>query len=126
MSELTVTKLRLLEAKWQGRVTRADGAELAEAPRVAVTLDEKQVLGVTLARDEAGDWQLTVPIPAEAISDGLRTILVQDSATGEVLASIALLAGEALDEDLRAEVDLLREELDMLKRAFRRHCVETR
>jgi hypothetical protein len=26
---------------------------------------------------------------------------------------------------LRAEVDLLRAELDMLKRAFRRHCVET-
>jgi hypothetical protein len=31
----------------------------------------------------------------------------------------------AMEDDLRAEVDLLRAELDMLKRAFRRHCVET-
>jgi hypothetical protein len=30
-----------------------------------------------------------------------------------------------LDEDIRAEVDLLRAELDLLKRAFRRHCSET-
>jgi len=31
----------------------------------------------------------------------------------------------AMEDDLRAEVDLLRAELDMLKRAFRRHCLET-
>jgi hypothetical protein len=30
-----------------------------------------------------------------------------------------------MEDDLRAEVDLLRAELDMLKRAFRRHCLET-
>ena len=35
------------------------------------------------------------------------------------------LAGEALAHDIRAEIDLLRAELDMLKRAFRRHCLET-
>jgi hypothetical protein len=46
-------------------------------------------------------------------------------ATDAVLASFAFLAGDALSEDIRAEMDLLRDELDMLKRAFRRHCVET-
>jgi hypothetical protein len=30
-----------------------------------------------------------------------------------------------LAEDIRAEMDLLRAELDLLKQAFRRHCVET-
>jgi hypothetical protein len=30
-----------------------------------------------------------------------------------------------LEEDIRAEVSLLRAELDLLKRAFRRHCAET-
>jgi hypothetical protein len=30
-----------------------------------------------------------------------------------------------MEEDIRAELDLLRAELDLLKRAFRRHCVET-
>ncbi len=125
MSQYVVTKRRLIEARWEGAVSAADGRALEDAPKIAVTLDEKQVLGVSLGKGEDGLWELAVPIPAEAISDGLRTILIQDSATGEVLASIALLAGEALDEDLRAEVDLLRQELDMLKRAFRRHCVET-
>lgn len=125
MSQYVVTKRRLIEARWEGAVSAADGRALEDAPKIAVTLDEKQVLGVSLGKGEEGLWELAVPIPAEAISDGLRTILIQDSASGEVLASIALLAGEALDEDLRAEVDLLRQELDMLKRAFRRHCVET-
>lgn len=125
MSQYVVTKRRLIEARWEGVVSGKDGQRLEETPRIAVTLDEKQVLGVSLGKGEDGLWELAVPIPAEAISDGLRTVLIQDSATGEVLESISLLAGEALDDDLRAEVDLLRQELDMLKRAFRRHCVET-
>ncbi len=34
-------------------------------------------------------------------------------------------AGSALDEDIRNDLSLLREELEMLKRAFRRHCADT-
>ena len=41
------------------------------------------------------------------------------------LASFTVVMGQPLDEDIRAEMALLRAELDMLKRAFRRHCVET-
>ena len=41
------------------------------------------------------------------------------------IGHVSLLAGEALGDDIRAEVALLRAELDMLKRAFRRHCLET-
>jgi hypothetical protein len=35
------------------------------------------------------------------------------------------MAGEVLSDDFRSEVSLLRAELDLLKRAFRRHCLET-
>ena len=42
-----------------------------------------------------------------------------------MLDSFALMSGDALSYDIRAEMTLLREELDMLKRAFRRHCLET-
>jgi hypothetical protein len=45
--------------------------------------------------------------------------------TGETLAHFTIITGVPMEDDLRAEVDLLRAELDMLKRAFRRHCVET-
>ena len=64
-------------------------------------------------------------VPAAAIADGLQTLLVVDRASGATLASITLIGDEVTGPDLRAEVDLLRAELDMLKRAFRRHCVET-
>ena len=63
--------------------------------------------------------------PGRLLSDGVQTFLISDPDTGEKLASFAVLAGDALGDDIRAEMDLLRAELDMLKRAFRRHCVET-
>ncbi|MBU2981602.1 hypothetical protein KO498_07210 [Lentibacter algarum] len=125
MSDLIVTKRRLIEGKWEGVVSRADGGTQPETPRISVTLEGKQVEGIALKQGAGNDWELCVPVPSEAISDGLRTVLVQDSQDGTVLAGIALLCGEALDEDIRSEVELLRQELDMLKRAFRRHCVET-
>ena len=61
-----------------------------------------------------------VPIPAVLLSDGVQTVILSDAATGERLSSFAILAGDALSEDIRAEVDLIRAELDMLKSAFRR------
>jgi hypothetical protein len=55
----------------------------------------------------------------------VQTFLITDTATDETLNSFSLLSGDALAGDSRAEITLLREELDMLKGAFRRHCVET-
>ena len=55
----------------------------------------------------------------------MQTVVIADAETGEAEATVSLVAGEALAGDLRAEIDLLRAELDMLKRAFRRHCLET-
>ena len=66
-----------------------------------------------------------MPIPAEVIADGVQTFLISDTTTGERIGDFALMSGDALSYDIRAEVTLLREELDMLKRAFRRHCLET-
>ena len=66
-----------------------------------------------------------MPIPAEAIADGVQTFVITDQISSERLGYFTLIAGEALGDDMRVEVELLRAELDMLKRAFRRHCVET-
>lgn len=55
----------------------------------------------------------------------MQTIIISDAVQDEQLATITLMAGEALGDDMRVEVDLLRAELDMLKRAFRRHSLET-
>ena len=55
----------------------------------------------------------------------VQTFLIRSKPTGETLAHFTVITGVAMEDDMRAEVDLLRAELDMLKRAFRRHCVET-
>ena len=124
MTSLSVTKTRLSEGHWEGVVTSDKSS--SDKPGVAVTYLEKQVEGVqlTLAKDGEG-WALRIPVPPEAIADGVQVLLIRDVETGETLETVTLLAGEALADDIRVEVALLRAELDMLKKAFRRHCVET-
>ena len=124
MSDLNLTKTRLFEGVWEGVLSRSGGGR--EAPRIEVTEKERQIDGVEVT-EIPGEmtWALRVPIPANVISDGIQTFLIRDAASNEVIGHFTLMSGEALAYDIRAEVVLLREELDMLKRAFRRHCLET-
>lgn len=124
MSEFTLTKTRLFEGVWEGVLTR-EGADNAQ-PDIEVTHLQTRVENVRVTEDaEAGHWVLRVPIPPELIADGVQTFVIRDRRSGGVLDSFALMSGDALSYDIRAEVTLLREELDLLKRAFRRHCLET-
>ncbi|MGB7242328.1 MAG: hypothetical protein WBC93_09620 [Sulfitobacter sp.] len=122
MGNLIVTKTAVRLGRWEGIVT-GTGADM---PALDVTHQTQPVADVRLVRDEnQGHWVLHIPIPIEAISDGVQAILINDKDTGEKLNSFSIIAGEALGDDMRVEINLLRAELDMLKRAFRRHCVET-
>lgn len=122
MSTLKLTKTKIKQGVWHGVITQAG----TEKPVIEVTHENAIVEGVTLAHNaDADHWAISVPIPAEAIADGVQTLLVQDKAAGETIGQVTLIAGEALGDDIRAEMELLRAELDMLKQAFRRHCLET-
>jgi len=68
---------------------------------------------------------VTADIPAQFLMDGVQTFLFVLAGQTEVLDRFTVVTGEPLEEDLRSEIHLLREELDMVKRAFRRHCIET-
>ncbi|MCL7464229.1 hypothetical protein [Phaeovulum sp. NW3] len=110
---------RIRAGHWEGII--AAGAP--PAPEV-VHLD--QVLpGLTVDAQPDGRWRLTLPIPAELLHDGVQTFVVRDAGSGDRIGHFTIIAGVPLDDDIRAELDLLRAELDMLKRAFRRHCAET-
>jgi len=115
----TLTEARMREGVWEGVLA----SKLK--PSVAVTHLEAQVPDVTVTVEGEGLWRIKVPVPAERLSDGVQTFIVHDTGTGDTIGSFAIAAGTALSQDLRAEVELLRAELDMLKRAFRRHCVES-
>lgn len=124
MSDFAVTKTRMIEGIWQGVITKASNTD--RQPEINVEHLGKQVPGFAITENrEAGNWALQIPVPPELIADGTQTFLICDARDGDVLDSFSLICGEALGDDIRAEMNLLREELDMLKRAFRRHCLET-
>lgn len=118
----TLTKTRIRAGVWEGIL-----GGTVDAPALEVVLLGAVVPGITVAAlpDRAAEWAVRVPIPADALSEGVQTFLIRDKASGETLAHFTVITGVAMEDDLRAEIDLLRAELDMLKRAFRRHCVET-
>jgi len=122
MPDMQLTKTRIQAGVWEGLLTGADNL-----PDIEVTHLAKPVEGATLREDPDGPGRflVRVPIPVELLSEGVQTFLITDKATNERLASFTIVTGQPLDEDFRAEFELLRAELDMLKRAFRRHCVET-
>lgn len=67
-------------------------------------------------------YLIEIAVPAQILNDGIQTLVLENSETGMRLGHLSIQAGEMLDPDLRAELDLLRSELDLLKTAFRRHC----
>lgn len=125
MSDMTLTKTQLRGGIWEGVLTRDPG--IAGTPALDVTHFDTPLEDVSVepVPDEPGSFLVRIKLGPELLSEGVQTVLIADRETGERLESVALWAGEALDEEMRAEIRLLRAELDMLKRAFRRHCVET-
>jgi len=122
ISTVTLTPKRLFEGVWTAIIDQTG----PDAPDLRVSHMEKLLLGISVTKtDIENQYELKAPIPVDAISDGVQTFIVTDMTTDEQIGSFSLISGEALGDDIRAEMDLLRAELDMLKRAFRRHCLET-
>lgn len=116
-----LTRIRIQEGIWSGQLKGPGTKEWT--PEIEVMHLDRVVEGTTLEPDGAS-WLVKVPVPPELISDGVQTFLIRDKRTGDILNSFTIIAGDPLAEDIRAEMALLRAELDMLKKAFRRHFVE--
>ena len=123
MREPMLVKRRLHGGVWEGLLTLPEDSPAV--PQVEVVHLDTPLEGVTLteAGENARSWLLRVPIPAQALCDGVQTFVIRDSGHGTVLGSFTIVSGEPLEDDIRAEVSLLRAELDMLKKAFRRHLI---
>ncbi|NVO56267.1 hypothetical protein HW561_10750 [Rhodobacteraceae bacterium B1Z28] len=115
MTQPTLTPIRFENGIWQGHV-QAEAEPKLEARYLGETLD-----GIELSPAEDG-WDLRVPIPVTALSEGVHCFVIVDVTTTRKLADFTVIAGAPAADDLRVEVELLRAELDMLKRAFRRIC----
>ncbi len=122
MADAVLTKTRIRAGVWEGVLTGAGPAPRIEAQHLGLTMPG---LSVTPQPDKPGDHLVRLAIPADLLSDGVQTFVLRNAASNATLAHFTIVTGVALEQDIRAEVDLLRAELDMLKRAFRRHCLET-
>lgn len=122
MIEKRLIKTRIRAGVWEGVLTAGE-----VQPQLEVLLLERPMAGVTVeaVAGRSGEWAVRVPIPADVLTDGVQTFLIREAGSEETLAHFTIITGVAMEDDMRAEVDLLRQELDMLKRAFRRHCLET-
>ena len=122
MSDTILTKTRIRAGVWEGVLSGSAGT-----PALDVLHLEQPIAGVTVTAitERPGESAVQVPIPAELLSEGVQTFLIRNRGTGQTLAHFTIITGVAIEDDVRAEIDLLRAELDMLKRAFRRHCLET-
>jgi len=118
---VTLTQIRLFQGVWEGELSGVTG----EPPVIDAWHQDLPIEGleVTPVPGKTGRYAVQVPIPASVLTEGVQTVLLR--AGDKVLAQVTFIAGVPLDEDLRAEIGLLRAELDLLKRAFRRHCAET-
>lgn len=117
-------RLRLEGGVWEGHLT---GPEGAPPPALAAFVDGHRLdpVAITPATTPGGTgWRVTVALPRALMTDGIRRLAIglEDAAP---LATETLVFGDAVAADLRAELEALRVELDLLKRAFRRHLAES-
>jgi hypothetical protein len=118
--------MRLAEGVWEGLLDmRGSRPPLLRLRHRDELFGEPETIRADPAKSGESRWLVRFRLPIERLSDGVQTFVIEDADTGDALAHETVIAGEALDSDIRAEVDLLRAELDMLKRAFRRHCSES-
>ena len=116
--------LGLKSGIWQG-VLRRDTAP----GRLLLVHLGSRVADARVTPQDDGYWRVAAAIPAQKLSDGVQTFLLLEDAgegaepplaTARHLASLSLVAGAPLEQDLRAEIDLMRSELDLVKRELRR------
>jgi len=123
MSNLKLTKTVISAGKWEGLLS---GVDSNTPPMICAMLHDQIIEDIEpTSLDGSQDFHVAFSIPADGICEGVQTFLFVDAESRETLAHFSMVAGDVLADDLRAEIDLLRAELDMFKRVFRQHCIET-
>lgn len=114
--------LGLKSGVWSGLIRAS-----AEPERLVLIHHGEPVAEARTKRMEDGVWRVEVDLPADRLNDGTTTFILigagagdELNPTGDQIAKISVAAGEAVDQDLLAEIELIRAELDLLKREFRR------
>lgn len=105
---------------YRGLLTGGDGAQV---PDLTLVLGGETLGRMTVTQVDGG-WQVEAEMGLAPLTDGTQTVFVR-LPDGTALDSVTVVTGLSAPEDLRAQVDALRDELDLMKTAFRRHVNES-
>lgn len=98
-----------------GRLISASGS--VEAPEIEVCVDGTAVGHADVATD-GEDFVVSASLPAEALREGMTSVVLRMRSDQTVLGSYPMRAGRALDGDIVADLATLKAELQALKDAF--------
>ena len=116
---LRIEPTRFAEGIWRALLNQSSDLK-APPPKIDVLLQARPIRGVRVdPLNMENCYELSVPIPPEAIGSGSYMLLIVEQGSSKVLARIVLSGGDLNGEDLRAEMAELRAEIDFLKRLFR-------
>ena len=126
MSDFILTRTQIRGGVYQG-ILRKNGRVRRE-PQLELRLLDADLGTLNLSQDtdDPSIWNVVARIPTSAITDGVQTFILRDPISGETLDSFAVISGSPVQEDMRAEMALLRAELEMLKRAFRQQNTKSK
>lgn len=122
MAELKLERTGLKAGRYSARLTvqgQVPVLEFVHQEKVVATAQTSPIDGA------ADMYDVTAEMPVQVLGDGVQVLALRSAVDGTVLDRLTFLMGDALEGDFRAELALLREEVELLKSAFRRHCVET-
>ena len=116
---LRIEPTRFAEGIWRALLNQPSDFK-APPPKIDVLLQGRPIRGVRVdPLNMENCYELSVPIPPEAIGSGTYMLLIVEQGSSKVLSRIVLSGGDLNGEDLRAEMAELRAEIDLLKRLFR-------
>lgn len=117
----TLHRTEVSGGTYRGLLTCEDTEQTA--PALSLDLGG-QTLGQMIVTQVDGGWQVEGALGLAPLTDGTQTVFVR-LADGTALDSLTVVTGLSAPEDLRAELSVLRAELEILKVAFRRHVSES-
>ena len=121
MAEISLERTGLKAGRYEATLKAPGQVPVLEF----VHLEKVVAVAQVTAAEEAGHYDVGADHPPVVLSDGVQVVALRSAADGRGLDRLTFLMGDALQGDFRAEISLLREELELLKSAFRRHFTET-
>ncbi|MEL6600534.1 MAG: hypothetical protein AAGK98_19640 [Pseudomonadota bacterium] len=108
-----------LERLWldEGRIRAELRADLP--PQVELLLDLVPFATPPVRLNDRSRFECEAPLPVEALSDGVSTVVLRELGTENPLGRLPIAAGAVVEADVSGELAVLRAELDLLKRVVR-------